>query len=81
MWNCIRGCLREALPNASLIFIAGLVAGIIGLVTLSGGVAAVLALGVGAFAKAIGVIAGGVLLADALGTLVGCIAGCLFVRT
>lgn len=79
MWNCIKGCLREALPGAGIILIAGLVAGIIGLVGATGGGAAFLALGALAIAKAIGIVLGGVVLVDAVGTFIGCLVGCLIV--
>lgn len=77
MRACLKECVRQVLPTAGLLLIVGIVVGILLFISATGGAGAVLALGAGAIAVAIGKIVGGVLAADALGTLIGCILHCL----
>jgi hypothetical protein len=63
MWNCIKGCVANALPAASAFTVAMIVAAIVtaGAITL-GGAAVIAVVGIGA---------------GALGLLLGCVARCI----
>ena len=69
MWECYKACLKAVLPGVGLITIGLIIAALIGLALATGGVAAAGAAGV---AAAIGVP----IVADAIGTLLGCLIKC-----
>ena len=79
MWNCVKGCVREALPRLGTIAVIGIVAGLLalfaGLIVSTGPAGAVLAVTGASVAKVIGVSIAGA----TFGTLLGCLLGCLAV--
>ena len=78
MWNCMKECVKEVWPSAGFWWIAGIVAGIIGIIVIpaiaTGGASAAIE---GLTVAAIAPIVGGTGAASIFGSLIGCLAHCI----